>query len=72
MNIDSPFAELTAMDLFEELEDQAQYIVGWKTGMHGPIKTSKSLAKELNIPEADVDAKYNKSINYIKKKLLDE
>jgi len=72
MSLDSPFVEPTAMDLFEELNDQAQYIVGWKTGMHGPVKTSKSLAKELSILETDVDMTYNKSINYIKRKLLDE
>ena len=71
-NIDSPFEVLSAMDLFERLTEQEQYIVGWKTGIHGPVKTSKSLAKELGVEVNYIDDSYSKSINFIKKHLLDE
>lgn len=72
MTIDSPFEVLTAMDLFERLTDQEQYIVGWRTGIHGPIKTSNALAKELNVTLETVNESYTRSINFIKKNLLDE
>lgn len=71
MNIDSPFEVLTVMDYFEKLSENAQYIVGWKSGMHGPAKTSKALSKELNLSVEQIDDIYLKSINYIKTNLLE-
>jgi len=68
MILDTP----SVMDLFEQLTERQQYIVGWKTGMHGPIKTSKLLAKELAVDISEIDECYINSINFIKKNLLDE
>lgn len=68
MILDTP----SVMDLFEELTERQQYIVGWKTGMYGPVKTSKLLAKELSIDVSEIDESYINSINFLKKNLLDE
>lgn len=68
----NPFEELTVMDLFEKLTEEEQFIVGWKTGMHGPIKTSKSLAKELDLTVEYIDTTYTRSLEFIKKHLIDE
>ena len=70
--MDSPFEVFTVLDLFERLAEEDQYVVGWKTGMYGPVKTSKALAKELGVTIDSINDQYERSINFIKKNLLDE
>jgi len=66
---DSPFEEITAMDLYDQLSDIERNIVGWKIGMFGLVKTNKTLAKEFNLSVEQVDTIYNKAINFIKHNL---
>lgn len=66
---DSPFEEITAMDLYDQLSEIERNIVGWKTGMFGLVKTNKALAKEFDLSIEQVDVIYNKAINFIKHNL---
>lgn len=70
-NIDSPFEVLTVMDYFERLTEKEQYVVGWRTGMYGPPKTNKALAKELSLSVDEIDSLYTKSITYLKTNLIE-
>lgn len=65
-----PFYEPTIMDLFEELTESEQYIVGWRSGMYGPIKSPKTLALELKTTTEDIEKCYSRCLAQIKEKYL--
>ena len=60
------FKEPTLTELWEMLPSEEKLIVGWKTGIYGTPKTSKSLAKELNMSKKAVEDCYKQALTKIK------